>query len=197
MPPFLQAIALASLVALTGCATQTRDADIATAATKPIKLPIAQIDRGVAIWLPSQVMFEFGQSRFNEAEAAPYLDKVAHLLRDKTQKMVALEGHTDNVGSADFNMALSLRRAESVRDAMLARGVPTDRMSISGHGLSKPVAPNDTETGRAINRRVEVVVLEERIENLTRDEPANSFESAFDKLRALLDPNATTPKPTP
>jgi outer membrane protein OmpA-like peptidoglycan-associated protein len=187
--------ALALILALgLGACANTRDASIADAsASRPIKLPIAQIDRGVAIWLPSQVMFDFGKASFNEAEAAPYLDKVARLLREKTQKTVALEGHTDNVGSGEFNQALSTRRAESVRDAMLARGVPAERMQVAGFGLARPVAPNDTEVGRAVNRRVEVVVLDEKIENITRDEPANSFESAFDKLKALFDTKEPLP----
>jgi outer membrane protein OmpA-like peptidoglycan-associated protein len=188
--PALLSLFIAS--GLSGCAG-TRDATVADAAQRPIKLPIAQIDRGVVIWLPTQVMFDFGKSTFNDAEAAPYLEKVARLLREKTQKSVSLEGHTDNVGSADFNMALSERRAESVRSAMLARGVPAERLLVKGYGLSMPVAPNDSDVGRAINRRVEVIVLDERIENITRDEPANSFEAAFDKLKAMFDIPAGAP----
>jgi len=183
----IASLILPLLLGLAGCAATPRDASIEDASKRPVRLPIAQTERGVAIWLPSQVMFDFGQASFNQAEAAPYLDKVAHLLRDKTQKTIALEGHTDNVGSAEFNQALSEQRAGSVRDAMLARGVPAARMAVKGYGLGNPVAPNDTEVGRAINRRVEVIVLDEQLENIVRDEPENSFESAFDKLKALFE----------
>lgn len=150
------------------------------------KLPIAQLDRGVMIWLPSQVLFETGQSSFNETDAAPFLDKIARLLRDKTHKTVSLEGHTDNVGSTEYNQGLSERRAESVRLAMLKRGVPAQRLQARGFGLSQPIAPNDSDVGRSINRRVEVIVLDEVVENITRDEPPNSFQAAFDILKAMF-----------
>lgn len=178
---------LAVVLLLSGCASPPPKQASAPASEKAAdRLPIAQTDRGVMIWLPSQVLFETGKSSFNEVDAAPYLDKVARLLRDKTQKGVALEGHTDNVGSVDYNQGLSERRAESVRQAMLSRGIPAERLQTKGFGLTQPVAPNDSDIGRSINRRVEVIVLDERIENITRDEPANSFQAAFDMLKSLF-----------
>lgn len=187
----LASLALVFALFLSGCAS-TRDDASALNNIKPAdKLPIAQIERGVMIWLPSQVMFETGKSSFNEADAAPYLDKVARLLRDKTRKTVSLEGHTDNIGTAEYNQGLSEHRAESVRLAMLIRGIPAERLQAKGFGLSQPIAPNDSEVGRAINRRVEVIVLDELIENITRDEPANSFQSAFDILKTMFGESAT------
>ena len=176
LAPFL------SLLILSGCASlQDTPARVTEA-----RLPIAQIERSVLIWLPDHVLFETGKAEFKQDLAAPYLDRVARLLREKTAKNIALEGHTDNVGTAEYNADLSWRRAESVRNALLVRGLSADRMVLAGFGLDKPVAPNDTEIGRALNRRVEVIVLDEQLENITRDEPANQFEAAFDRLKALF-----------
>lgn len=177
---------LALVLLLSGCATAPDEASIMNSLKTADKLPIAQLDRGVMIWLPSQVLFETGQSSFNETDAAPFLDKIARLLRDKTHKTVSLEGHTDNVGSTEYNQGLSERRAESVRLAMLKRGVPAQRLQARGFGLSQPIAPNDSDVGRSINRRVEVIVLDEVVENITRDEPPNSFQAAFDILKAMF-----------
>jgi outer membrane protein OmpA-like peptidoglycan-associated protein len=179
--------AVLSLVALTlvGCASPAVRDEV-NAVVAEVRLPIAQIDRGVLIFLPNQVLFDTGDSHFSEAMAQPYLDKVARLLLDKTDKTVSIEGHTDNVGSAGYNLELSARRAESVQQALIQRGVPMARLKALSFGMDRPVAPNDTEVGRALNRRVELIVLDETVENLTRGEPANSFEAAFEKLRALF-----------
>ena len=74
---------------------------------------------------------------------------------------------------------------------MLSRGIPAERLQAKGFGLSQPIAPNDSEVGRAMNRRVEVIVLDELIENITRDEPANSFQAAFDILKTMFGESAT------
>ncbi len=178
--------ALVTLVLLgSGCASKPAPQEV-TKAIAEARLPIAQIDRGVLIWLPDQVLFETGKAEFKQELAQPYLDKVARLLTEKTDKKVALEGHTDNVGSAEFNLALSARRAESVRQALLSRGVPQERLETASFGLTQPVAPNDTDVGRALNRRVEVIVLDETVANITRGEPENSFEAAFEKLKQMF-----------
>jgi len=175
--------AVASFLA-TGCATPPVEPGVT--------LAVAQVDRGVMVWLPDSVMFEFGKSSLNHGEAAPYLDRVARLLRDKSAADVLLEGHTDNVGSEAFNQPLSERRANAVRDALLERGVATARVRAAGLGFSRPLAPNDTETGRRLNRRVEIILLGEKLENLTRGEPANAFEQAFDRVKRVLE--ETRPK---
>ena len=73
-------------------------------------------------------------------------------------RAVKITGHTDNVGAADYNMKLSLRRAEAVRDYLVKLGVDPSLLEISGEGMTKPVADNSTAEGRAKNRRVEVEV---------------------------------------
>ena len=67
-----------------------------------------------------------------------------------------VQGNTDNIGTEKYNMGLSLRRAKSVKAYLVNKGVAADRMSIRGFGFSRPVATNDTDEGRALNRRVEL-----------------------------------------
>ncbi|WP_295009281.1 OmpA family protein [uncultured Dechloromonas sp.] len=152
-----------------------------------VTLAVAQIDRGVMVWLPDNVLFEFGKADIDEREAAPYLDRIAQLLKDKTNRPVVLEGHSDSVGNDTVNLALSEKRAQNVRNALLARGLPADRLTARGYGKSRPLAPNDTELGRKLNRRVELIVLGETVEQLSAGEPVNAFEAAFDKLRRQLE----------
>ena len=73
---------------------------------------------------------------------------------------IVIEGHTDDVGSADANQSLSLSRAEAVRNAFSALGIPTDRLTSVGHGETRPVASNATRAGRAENRRIAIQVAE-------------------------------------
>ena len=71
-----------------------------------------------------------------------------------------MQGHTDSTGGADFNRKLSQERAESVRNALIKRGVAARRLSAKGYGEENPLAPNFTNAGRAKNRRVEFTILE-------------------------------------
>ena len=122
------------LAALAGCASPPPPAAPAAPAAAPVArpsvvLPIAQLDRGVQIVLPDSVLFESGKAVLNEAASAPYLDRIAMLLTTKTQKQIAVEGHTDNVGAKAFNQKLSEQRADAVAAALIARGVPVARAS--------------------------------------------------------------------
>lgn len=172
---------LAALITLTAaCASRPEPAPKVT-------LAVAQIDRGVMIWLPDNVLFEFGKADIDVAAAAPYLDRVAALLKKKTARAVSLEGHSDSVGRDDANLVLSEKRALSVRNELLLRGIAADRLATAGYGETRPLAPNDSEMGRKLNRRVELIIVGETVEQLTRNEPANAFEAAFDKLRRQLD----------
>lgn len=172
---------LVSSVLLFGCASWL---------SKPVTLAVAQVDRGVMVWLPETVLFEFGKAELDLSEAGAYLDRVAQLLRDKSVSQVLLEGHSDSVGNEAFNLNLSERRAQVVRTALIKRGVPAERIKAVGLGASRPIAPNDSETGRKLNRRVEIILLGEKLDNLTRGEPDNAFEQAFDRLKRLLDESA-------
>ena len=104
--------------------------------------------------------------------------------------MVAVEGHTDNVGAAPLNQKLSELRADAVAAALISRGVPAVRVSKRGFSFSQPAAPNDVEAGRRLNRRTELIVIDETVANLTQGEPANSFEDAAARVKAALEAGA-------
>jgi outer membrane protein OmpA-like peptidoglycan-associated protein len=103
------------------------------------------------------VHFDFDKATIRK-EARPILDEaIATLQREGTVSVVA-EGHTDSRGSDTYNQTLSLRRATAVRDYLVAGGIGSSRIQVQGFGESRPVASNDTDDGRAQNRRVELRV---------------------------------------
>jgi outer membrane protein OmpA-like peptidoglycan-associated protein len=87
------------------------------------------------------------------------LEKLGQLLKTNPTLRIELGGHTDNVGSDAANVTLSDQRAKAVRDHLIGQGIDGDRITAKGYGKTKPVATNDTEEGRARNRRTEVTVL--------------------------------------
>ena len=92
-------------------------------------------------------------------ESAATLDSVAASLVASPDVRVEVEGHTDSTGSDAYNLKLSQKRAESVRDYLVSKGVPAARLEAKGYGESQPIAKNDSEQGRARNRRVELKKL--------------------------------------
>lgn len=94
-------------------------------------------------------------------DAEAHMGKLVQFVQSKPDKRIRIEGHTDSSGGAAINQALSLRRAQAVRDALVAKGVDASRIEVAGVGSAQPVAPNSTAEGRARNRRVEVI-LEDR-----------------------------------
>jgi outer membrane protein OmpA-like peptidoglycan-associated protein len=113
-------------------------------------------DRGLVLTL-GDVLFETGKADL-KAGAVAELDELAKFLAKYPDRSVVIEGHTDSVGSDDFNVGLSQRRAESVRSYLMRQGVDRSRVTTEGMGESVPVASNDTAGGRQQNRRVEIIV---------------------------------------
>lgn len=87
------------------------------------------------------------------------LDQVANSLNQYPNSLIDVYGHTDSTGSADYNQTLSERRAKAVADYLSSRGVSSARIRWQGFGESQPIASNDTEEGRAKNRRVEIKII--------------------------------------
>ena len=116
----------------------------------------------IRIELSSDVLFDFDKADLLP-KAIPALEKVSTVLKSYPNAFCSIEGHTDNKGSKEYNQKLSERRADSVKNWLLAHGV-TSQMAIRGWGATKPVAPNtlpdggDNPVGRQKNRRVEIVV---------------------------------------
>src|SRR5690606_3399299 len=101
------------------------------------------------------VHFDTGKATLRP-ESAAGLDRAAAMLQLAPSVRAEVGGHTDNVGKAETNLLLSQQRAESVRAALVQRGVSADRLTAKGYGDTVPVADNRSEAGRAANRRVEV-----------------------------------------
>ena len=90
------------------------------------------------------------------------LNKIADIVNRYGKTRLDIAGHTDSTGSIDHNMGLSKRRALAVQYYLLQRGVAPERLTVNGYGQSQPVASNDTERGRALNRRVEITITPEQ-----------------------------------
>lgn len=112
---------------------------------------------GWALNLDSRVLFDFDSDTLaGQAQADAH--KLVKVLIEAGIDQLRVEGHTDNIGSADFNQRLSLRRAEAVAREFASHGVPRANITVVGFGSSKPVADNRTEAGRAQNRRVAIII---------------------------------------
>ena len=129
--------------------------ELANARQELQDLQAKQTDRGMVMTL-SDVLFDTGQATLKPG-ADRALDRLAQFLKDSPNSAVLIEGHTDSVGTDDYNLALSQRRAQSVADALSSRGISSDRIQTKGLGKAYPVASNDTQAGRQQNRRVEIV----------------------------------------
>jgi OOP family OmpA-OmpF porin len=101
------------------------------------------------------VNFAFDSAEIDSASGV-VLDVAAEQLRGCPNVMVSVEGHTDSIGTDAYNMGLSDRRASAVLGALVDRGVSGSRLTAVGYGESQPIASNETDEGRALNRRVEL-----------------------------------------
>ncbi len=113
-----------------------------------------------AVELLEPVQFAYNDSRILP-ESFELLDEVYDLMRSRPGMRLGIYGHTDNQGAAAYNLSLSKRRAASVVKYLVDKGVSAELLESEGFGLEKPIAPNDTEAGRAKNRRVEFKILKQ------------------------------------
>jgi OOP family OmpA-OmpF porin len=106
-------------------------------------------------WVLERVLFDFDKYNI-KPQFYGFLDEAAAVFEKNPNLKVVIEGHTDNIGTAKYNMKLSLRRANAVRDYLVSKGIAKERLSTKGYGFTQPVATNETEEGRALNRRVQL-----------------------------------------
>jgi outer membrane protein OmpA-like peptidoglycan-associated protein len=142
-------------------ASARTDAAVAQQESADLQQQIAELnaratDRGLVVTL-GDVLFASGGSTLRGGTPAN-LGKLAGFLNKNPDRTVLIEGHTDSIGSADSNMGLSQRRADSVKAYLVSQGVDSARLTASGMGEGSPAASNDSATGRQQNRRVEVII---------------------------------------
>lgn len=119
-----------------------------------------EVDRrgdNIVLNMPGDITFAFDRADI-QPQFQPVLDDIGRTLSEYNQTTVQVVGHADSVGSDSYNLALSERRARSVADALVQRGVGPNRIYVVGRGESQPIASNDTDEGRARNRRVEIIL---------------------------------------
>ena len=132
-----------------------RDAQLADMQAQLQDLQTRKTDRGMVVTL-GDVLFETGKANLLPTSERN-MDKLATYFKTHPEQRAIIEGYTDSVGSASYNQGLSERRARAVMSALVALGVPPDRLTTHAYGEDQPVATNATATGRAQNRRVEVL----------------------------------------
>ena len=157
-----QAKALAASSA-TAAQLARREADLALEQADTLRrqlenLQLRQTESGVVVTL-GDVLFESGETSLRD-DALASLVEVVDLLQSEPDKDIRIEGHTDSTGDSVTNLQISEQRATAVMDALVSLGVEASRITAAGMGEDFPIASNDTEEGRAQNRRVDVILLD-------------------------------------
>lgn len=129
-------------------------------------LKAKQTERGIVLTI-GDVLFATGKADLS-SDALRSVDKLADFLQKYPNRNVLIEGHTDSVGSDEFNLTLSQKRGDSVKETLTSRGIGEGRIATKGYGKKFPVASNDTAAGKQQNRRVEVIILNEGVKAETQ-----------------------------
>jgi outer membrane protein OmpA-like peptidoglycan-associated protein len=119
---------------------------------------VTRMGENITLNMPGNVTFAVDSGDINSG-FYPVLDSVSLVLQEFDQTFVEVAGHTDSTGSNDYNQKLSERRAASVASYLVSRQIPANRLLTVGAGETHPVASNDTDSGRAMNRRVELTIV--------------------------------------
>lgn len=125
------------------------------------QIPGAEVIRegeGIIVKFDSGILFDFGKATLSN-NAKTNIDNLAASLNSYPNTDIMIIGHTDDVGSDAFNLTLSEQRASSVRTYATSKGVDTNRLKVVGKGESEPIVANDTDANKALNRRVEIVIV--------------------------------------
>jgi outer membrane protein OmpA-like peptidoglycan-associated protein len=118
---------------------------------------VERVGEGIRVVFDSGLLFSTGSSTLT-ADSRYNIEKLSRIMSRYNDTNIVIEGHTDTIGGEASNQVLSERRAESVASLLRAYGVSGNRMSTVGYGQTRPVATNETEAGRKLNRRVEVLI---------------------------------------
>lgn len=141
---------------------EEKEVTIANGQTTELKFELTSFDKinvtREKIEIKEKIRFATGKDTIL-FDSYPLLDEIGQAILDSPKMQISIEGHTDSSGSDVFNQKLSQKRAEAVRDYLIARGVEPDRLKAIGYGETRPISPNDTEEGREKNRRVEFNII--------------------------------------
>jgi len=137
-------------------ALATKDLQQAEAKSK-FEIKMTGLKSGAKIPLRN-ITFDYNSWELNE-DAKREIDRIYKLLKENPTVIIEIAGHTDDRGSAAYNLTLSQKRANAVKEYLLQKGMPPNRFVTKGYGESQPIADNRTEEGRAKNRRFELIVL--------------------------------------
>lgn len=118
---------------------------------------VTRVNDALLVTLPEGITFDTGSSEI-KPQFSRALTQVAQTLNEYPESYIDVVGHTDSVGAADFNQALSEKRADAVRRALIQRSVAPARVVAYGQGENSPIADNATAAGRSANRRVEILI---------------------------------------
>ncbi len=118
---------------------------------------LTPIEVGLTVRLKN-IYFDFDKTTL-KSESFTELNKVVDFLNQNGNVSIEISGHTDSKGSDTYNLNLSQGRSQAVVDYLISQGIDSSRLQAKGYGESKPIDTNDTEAGRANNRRVEFTVL--------------------------------------
>jgi outer membrane protein OmpA-like peptidoglycan-associated protein len=132
-----------------------------TAGCAKEEVKVEPTEIGTTITL-EDINFEFGKAELMPG-ARQTIDPLVEVLEKNPKRNVLIEGFTDNIGNDQYNMKLSLQRANAVRDAITAKGISAERITTKGYGEQFPVESNATAAGRQKNRRVEIIILNEGV----------------------------------
>lgn len=147
--------------ALSEAQAERREAELARQRAEELarrvnELEAERTERGLVLTL-GDVLFDFDQASLRSG-AMRTVQNLADFMKEYPGRNIMIEGFTDSIGSDQYNEDLSRRRAASVRDALIERGISNNRINIIGYGKKFPVAGNENESGRQQNRRVEVII---------------------------------------
>ena len=157
----------------------------------PIKLKKIQTGKNIVL---NNIFFDFDKATLRP-DSKPELERVANVMQDNPSMKIEISGHTDNKGSATYNLKLSESRAKSVVDYLISKGITSDRLSYKGYGFLKPIASNDTEEGRQQNRRTEFKVTaidEKAVKTTSTESTTTSIDNNTSQESQVIDQAKTS-----
>lgn len=139
--------------------SEKKTAELSKAKEELEALKAKPTDRGMVLTL-GDVLFQTNRANLSPG-AVRTIDQLASFMNKYPERNIVIEGHTDSRGESEYNLTLSQRRADSVKMALVEKGIAASRITTAGYGETYPMANNETAAGRQQNRRVEVVILED------------------------------------